>query len=421
MIRSRSGPITVVAGWCFLGVACNAPDPPGSTGGTDEPAGECGRGIVVVSSDKSYASTNVSLLAFDGRVLSASFISSATESAELSAPLSGDVFSPTSTTSGDEIVLIDRAPASVVTWVDVVSAEVRAQLSLATGFKANPHDYVPFSANKAYVTRYDSNAKQGREPHDAGSDLLVIDPAVPGISKSIAFAPAMAGEDARFLPRGDRAVRAGDKLYAVLTGYSLGFDDSAESRIVEVDPATDSITAVHVLEGLHGCWGLALSPRGTELAVGCSGSFLQGPASRRDESGVAIVSVGNRLEERQRIRAETLGDGAVGFGISYASEQTLLVVTLGSFGDAEEPARDDVAFEVDLVGGQAREVARSSAEPFSLGDARCAPACNVCFLTDSEASVVYRYDVGATGELGERSAIAIDDGIGLQPRSLGGF
>jgi len=46
--------------------ACGAPDPPGSTGGTDATVGRCGRGLVVVSTD--YQSTNMSLLSTGGVV-----------------------------------------------------------------------------------------------------------------------------------------------------------------------------------------------------------------------------------------------------------------------------------------------------------------------------------------------------------------
>src|SRR5262245_48452094 len=89
---------------------CGAPAPPDATGGVSVPVGRCGRGLVSVQSD--YQSTNVSLLATDGVMLSSSFISSASASAALSAPLSGDVVAPTSASLGSELVLVDRYPAA---------------------------------------------------------------------------------------------------------------------------------------------------------------------------------------------------------------------------------------------------------------------------------------------------------------------
>ena len=43
------------------------------------------------------------------------------------------------------------------------TADVLAQLSVGTGFASNPHDYLEVAADKAYVTRYDSNPHPGSE------------------------------------------------------------------------------------------------------------------------------------------------------------------------------------------------------------------------------------------------------------------
>jgi hypothetical protein len=90
--------------------------------------------------------------------------------------LSSDVAVPSTLLSGPEIVLIDRFPASVLTWVDVESASVRAQLDV--GSKTNPHDYVPLSEHKAYVTRF--GASDG-----VGDDVAIVDPSVPALVGSI--------------------------------------------------------------------------------------------------------------------------------------------------------------------------------------------------------------------------------------------
>ena len=155
---------SVAVGSCLGG--CGASAPPGNTGGTTVPPGECGRGIVVVSSD--YASTNVSFVGLDGGVLSPSVVSSATTTTGLSSPFSGDVVLPTMPAFGDRIVLIDRYPASVLTWVDVVSGAVASQLAVATGFVANPQDYLEASSSRAYVTRYESNPLAGRQVRQIG-------------------------------------------------------------------------------------------------------------------------------------------------------------------------------------------------------------------------------------------------------------
>ncbi|PKN46336.1 MAG: hypothetical protein CVU63_07695, partial [Deltaproteobacteria bacterium HGW-Deltaproteobacteria-20] len=87
------GPAAWLAVITLLGsFACNVASPD-NTGGTDITAGACGRGLVVVNTD--YQSTNVSLVAIDGKVLSTSFLSSASTPPGLSAPLGGDVVVPT--------------------------------------------------------------------------------------------------------------------------------------------------------------------------------------------------------------------------------------------------------------------------------------------------------------------------------------
>ena len=136
--RQRTGSLTLVLLAGNL-VACNATSPPGS-GGVDVEPGPCGRGLAVVATG--YESVNVALLDTTGGMLSSSFISSADRSPSLSAALGGDTVLPTSAASGPELLLIDRYPNSVLTWVELETARVTRQLSVATGFLANPHDYV---------------------------------------------------------------------------------------------------------------------------------------------------------------------------------------------------------------------------------------------------------------------------------------
>jgi hypothetical protein len=79
-----------------------------------------------------YQSTNVSLLGLDGRALSPLLVSSASASTALSTPLSGDVVLPTMPQAGSELLLLDRFPAAVLTWVDLRTGVPTGQLSVAT-------------------------------------------------------------------------------------------------------------------------------------------------------------------------------------------------------------------------------------------------------------------------------------------------
>ncbi|WP_438024090.1 hypothetical protein [Sorangium sp. So ce233] len=414
----------LVAGAAGALLGCNAPAPPEDTGGTDAPEGPCGIGAVVISSD--YQSTSVGLLSWDGAVLSASIASSASAPVVLSAPLSGDVTAPTMSLRGGRLALIDRS-ASALTWLDARRGEVTGQLSVATGFTANPQDYIEVSPVKAYVPRLEPNLAPGAQPLDGGSDVLVVDPEARALVGRVDLAPAMAGEDPEFHPRPSRAALVEDSLYVLLTASTLSFLETAASRLVEIDARDDAIRAVTLLDGLHGCTGLAVSPSGARLAVVCSGSFGGDSTSNLAEAGLVILARGEGgLVEERRWTAAELGEGSPGFSVAFASEDTVLFTTLGRDAIGGGRPVDDTLTAVDLSGGAPGVLLRSKELPFSLGEVRCAAACGRCLVADAETDggVVHRFDVGAGGgsrALVHAGAFHVDPRVGLPPRYLGAF
>jgi hypothetical protein len=390
----------------LLGIACNVESPETHGTGTDvEVTAGCGRGIVVVESD--YQSTNVSLLGFDGRVLSKSFIS----------PLSGDVTLP-AVVSGDDIVLIDRYPAAVVTWANVRTAEVRTQLSVATGFASNPHDYLELSETRGLLTRFGDNGDPGRESFDQGSDALLIDSRSPKINGSIALGRTSRG-DSEALSRPDRAVLVGERAYVLLGGYSRDFSDAAPSELAVIEPERETVEQTLSLDPLKGCSALAVSPDESELVAACAGSFDGDSVSSFVDSGLVRVRLPS-LEVIRVYAASELGENPVGWGVDYTSERGLLVVTWGTLegSGAFEPDR---AYHVDLETGEGAEVLRTSDTAFALGEARCVPNCGACFVADAERAVTHRFEINDRGELGSPEEIPVDARIGLPPRYLGRF
>jgi hypothetical protein len=405
-----------------LASACGVRTPDTNTGGAPGDAGVCGRGVVVASSD--YASTNVSLLDLQGATISASVISSASTSTALSAPLSGDVVLPSAPAHGDRLLLIDRYPASVLTWIDVKTGAVSGQLSVATGFAANPQDYVEVDEHLAYVTRYEPNTQPGKEPFDAGNDVLGIDTQAPAIKSRLDLTPAMAGEDASLLPRAGRALRVGGRVFALLEGYSADFKRSADSRLVTIDATSGQLAGVTVLTGLHNCRGIAVSPDQNELAITCSG-MLTPPVL--DQSGVVIVSTEQPPREKRRFAASTFGDTPIGFSVAYASSGAILFGTFGTL--PGELTTDDTLVRLDLATGDHQNVLMSGRSPncganehcpFTIGDVVCASGCGVCFVADAatDRGVVHRFSVSAQGEVARDESHHIEDGIGLPPRYL---
>ncbi|WP_437631816.1 hypothetical protein [Sorangium sp. So ce854] len=422
--RSAAPWSALAAGAAGALLGCNAPAPPGDTGGTDAPEGPCGIGAVVISTD--YQSTSAGLLSWDGAVLSASIASSASAPVVLSAPLSGDVVAPTMPLRGGRVVLIDRF-ASALTWLDARRGEIAGQLSVATGFAANPQDYVEVSPVKAYVPRLEPNLAPGAQPLDGGSDVLIVDPEARALVGRVDLAPAMAGEDPAFHPRPSRAALVDGSLYVLLTASTLSFLETAASRLVEIDARDDGIEAVTVLDGLHGCTGLAVSPSGARLAVACSGSFGGDATPDLAEAGLVVLARGDGgLVEERRWTAAELGEGSPGFSVAFASEETLLFTTMGRDGVGGERPVDDTLTAVDLSGGEPVVLLRSSELPFSLGEVRCAAACGRCLVADAETDggVVHRFDVGAgggSGALERAGAFHVDPRVGLPPRYLGAF
>ena len=366
--------------------------------------------------DTDYQSSNVALLGQDGQVLSSSLVSSGSGATGLSSPLSGDTIVPGPVSHG-RVVVIDRDSA-VVSWVEPAKARVAAQLSVATGFYSNPQDYVEVTPQRAYVPRLEQNPHPGREPFDAGNDVLVIDPDTPRIVGRIDLMPAMKGEDRKYLPRANREVIADGTLYVLLSAYTADFSDSAESRVVAIDTSTDRIVDVLVLPGLHGCAAMALSPAGDTLAVSCSGMFEHSSTSTVGESGVALVKLGASLSPGKRFAAADIGHGPLAFGIGWAGAHTLVVTSFGRFADASGPARQDSLLELDTASGDARVLLGSDA--FALGEVRCV-AGSVCFAADAARRVVDRFAVGPDGQLGSARAVHTDTSIGLPPRYLGWF
>ncbi len=411
MSRWIAGAVAAAA-CAFMG--CNAPAPAPSTGGANLPDGPCGRGLVLISSD--YQSSNVSVLDTDGSLVSASIVSSASEASALSAPLSGDVVLPNARMMGDDIVLIDRYPAAVLTWVDVQRGEVRAQLDVSTQFAANPRDYLPLGDGRAYVTRFQTNPFPGATAFDGGGDILILDVAEPAIIGRIDLSTALQ-DTPGFLPRASRMVQLGDVVYVLLVSYNQDFSDAAPSRLVRVATESDTIVGVTVLEDFYGCEGLAA--QGDRIAIACSGLLAGGATSSTEGSGLILTDAQGQIFSATPAR-DLIGQ-PLGFSAAF-TRTGVLVTALGAFAnDGGEDTRDAVVH----VGanGSVTTVVRSSSRPFDLGEVRCSlgdanAACSHCFVTNGATGGLQRLD---PDDGSSDVTLPIDDGIGLPTRLLGRF
>ncbi|HEY3595231.1 MAG TPA: hypothetical protein VGL13_15200, partial [Polyangiaceae bacterium] len=270
---------------CFAALAaCNVAPPPPSTGGAtfdppdaggdvtavDVEAGAplaCDRGMVIVESD--YRSTNIVVSDVSGVTVSPSFVSSGATKPGLALALSGDVDVPFVRPSSDRVVTLDRFGTNVITWMDVATGTVVAQLPVGQGFESNPHDYIEVDATHAWVSRYGSNATPGQQPFDEGGDLLIVDTQAFSIIGRI----AMPEETGNFSPCPGELNRLGSDVVVTLGRWSRDFSMAADGRFVGVSPATGAIAWTVDLPGLTACGRLMISPDGRRAAIACSGLY----------------------------------------------------------------------------------------------------------------------------------------------------
>ncbi|WP_437493299.1 hypothetical protein WME75_20315 [Sorangium sp. So ce1014] len=400
-------------------LGCNVEPPPPSTGGVPDGRGgdpgaprACERGVVIVTSD--YQSTNIVVSRLDGTTLSPSFVSSGAAKPGLSLALSGDVDVPATAPPSGRVVLIDRYGTNVLTWMDLETAEVIAQLPVGQGFESNPHDYIEVDADRALVSRFGSNPTPGAEPFDEGGDLLVLDTAKYSIEGRIALPEERAG----LLPRPSEMTRVGDDVVVSLGRLAADFSDVGEGRFVGVSPEQRAVAWTVDIQGLYGCGRVAVSPSGERLAVACSSRF-DADTMQFDPATSDIVIYDARSappRELKRLGVARALDAGVQRSLAFASEDVLLAMAYGGNASA-----GDRVFSVNVATGDVTPLGEA-AQPFAFGGVHCSPGCgDVCLLSDAERNTLRRWKVTANGALDPLEDMTVDTAIGLPPRSIGGL
>jgi hypothetical protein len=369
-------------------------------------------GMVVLSSD--YTTSSVSTLDRDGNLVHDNCFNSNTGPQGISLTLSGDLALPTQTTLGDAVVILDRTNA-VLTWLDAPTCTPLRQLTVATGFKPNPHDYVALSPSKAYVVRYDENAAATPTPDDFddGNDLLIIDPSQPKIMGRLDLKPfAPVG----VLPRADRAVLVEGKVYVSLNAISADFKTYAAGRIVIVDPIADQVVGTIDLPGVKNCGALAYVSAEKKLLVACAGDFGAGAQQVQSSAIVAIDLSTAPPTVVGQIGAATVGTMPLSSGtIAAFDSNTILGVELGEFSNTPP----DSLWTVSLAGTQPKNVFAST-EAFTLGTILLDRARARVFVTDgtgNSVGLIREFDL-VSGSLVAGKTTAANPSHSLPPRTL---
>lgn len=275
--------------------------------------------LLAINSD--YQSTSVALLNSDGTLCREPLLHSGSARAGLVTALSGDVVLPSAPSSDGLIRLIDRYPNAALTTVDT-EGHVLSQVSVATGFASNPQDALEVNG-ALWVTRAATNPTPGREPFDAGGDILVLRDGV--VADRIDLASA-AEVDVDPMP-GRMARGPGGVVAVGLSHLRRDFTAGGSARLALVSPdgALDHVLTLG--DGLANC-GSVVALEGDTALVVCTGVFADG--DRVPTSGLVHVDLARR-EVLAVYRAAALG-GALAFGVTPLPGGEVLALLFGDLG-----------------------------------------------------------------------------------------
>jgi hypothetical protein len=371
-----------------------------AAGCSDEPAPPVSgppAGIAVIGSD--YKSVSVPLAdATTGAIVREGCITSGSKPPGLTTALSGDVVLPSQPQPSHELLLIDRANATL-TWVNPRTCEVLRQLNVGEGMSANPHDVITVSAHKAYVTRY----------APAASDLLVIDPAAATILGHIALGDQSTRPDGDrpVRPMPDRGIFTGGRVYLTLNELSDDFKSAGPARLVVIDPATDAVSTID-LPTLQNCGTLTALESVHRLAVGCSGVFDD--PGQLAASGVGWIDLGVTPPAIQVVFAAEFAAPVSSADLAVLTPDLAFTVVPGDF----TSMRADALWAFDFAGGAPRKILDGSG-PFALGGLVADAANKKLFIGDAADQDPRILVIDATMSTVEKT-ISVS---GLPPRSLG--
>lgn len=372
-------------------------------------------GLAVLGSDG--VSSTLSILDADGNLVKDGCFASATGAL----PLSADAVLPSQVPAGGSVIVIDRASA-VLTWLDPATCTATRQLSVSTGFAAQPHDVAVWSANKAYVTRAGGNPTPTPTPSDFddGDDVLVLDtgtdPGRPAIVGRIDLEPFAATDGTDILPRADRALVAEGRVFVSLNQISGDAKRYGSGRIVAIDPATDQVVAAVDLPGLKDCGAMTYVAATKSLLVACNGAASDGP-QQAASSAVAAIDV----SLASPVLITTVPASAVGnlpfsaVSLAALDPRTVLAVTRGN----SSALPGDRLWALSFAGDKPSMVFESS-EGFALGGLVADPATGWAFLADATTrtpAFLRTFDATATGWV-VGLAITTDPARKLPPRGL---
>lgn len=340
------------------------------------------------------ASASVALLAEDGTLLNAEYISSSTNLPGLSAALVGDLFLPSSPCNPDLLTVGGRLGGDYILQVNLEQSEIERQIKtqgVPSGavFSSNPQDVLCLADGRALVSRLGVNLSASRDDLDRGDDLILVNLDKSKIESRVSLSAyegklATADAETTFASPGS-IVRAGDS-YA-LVGLSrlsaVAFQPNPEGAVLVVDLAAFTTKKV-LLEGLANCGALFAVPGVRNAAiVQCAGA----PYGSKENAGLVYVSVEQgEASVGPVFRGELNGVPLIG-NPTPIDEMKVIVATADFVGGTP-----DGAYLVDLATGKFEHLFDASA-PGDLGSGAVHPETGLVLLPDVTVGIrVFEYN-----------------------------
>jgi hypothetical protein len=404
----------LAAGGCGDGSTC----PTTSAAGAGTPAA-LPVGLAVLSSD--YASTSLSLYDPSSLQLHDDCFHTGAVGPGMQ-DLSGDATLPTEgDPSSRDIVIVDRGNATL----DVVTpaCALRRQISVSTGFRANPRDVIAIDAHKIYVTRYEANAAPTATPgdFDEGNDVLIVDPTDGVILGRIDLAGEATGAPG-VLARPDRGLLLDGRVYVTLGNLSGDFVQAGPGRVVVIDPATDAILGHIDLPEQIGCSGITAVTAAKKLYVACWGDDNAGgdQAATSALVEISVPGAGQALGTLGTVvKAAALGTRPVSFVTTAVLNGVAYVQQVGVLADpqAGTPGSSDVLYAVALATGDLVKVFDGGA--YNLGRVAALSENARIYVPDGDTHVprVHVFEL-AGGSVTELTAFEPNPAGHLPPREV---
>jgi DNA-binding beta-propeller fold protein YncE len=194
-----------------------------------------------------------------------------------------------------------------------------ADAELSVGNGTDPHDIVFINATKAYVSRYKS------------AELLIINPTTLQLRGSIDLTDRIKTGDGDGAPESHLMLFHDGLVYLLL--QHLDFTDApqdipakvAPGEVVILDPATDTVVEVLVLNGENPFSDIVFSPALNRILVSSVGALED-----FDDGGIEAINPNTRTVERRfRVTEAALGGNITHFGIVSATKGFAVVLGRG--------------------------------------------------------------------------------------------